>query len=996
MLVVTHVWGQTNVQGQKTVSGKVTDDSGEGIPGVNVVIKGTIIGSITDFDGNYQVSVDENSTLVFSFVGFASQEIEVGTRSVINIALSQDVRALDEVVVVGYGTQKKENLTGAVSSINSESVTRQQVFQTSQALQGLAPGLTAIQSSGQPGSDNASLRIRGIGSFRANRSPLIIIDGVEGDIDGVDPNDIASISVLKDAGSAAIYGNRGSNGVVLITTKRGEVGKTQFSYNTWTGIQKETNQPDVADAFEYLKATGVSDADIEAHRQGNATDPDRFANTDWVSEIFTEPGFQQYHQVGATSGTEKVKVAATLSYMEQNGNIKLYNFRRINGRVNTDLKINEIVDFSLDVNFRQSETTTANAGLTSIVRDAYSTGPNEVSIYSDGRFSDGANGKNPVSALNQRGTALDEANYFRGILKINIRPVKGFTISALYSPEYFDSFYSRYSLPAFQYSGFDATKPIQRGNTSLTQRNNRGFDDNFTATATYAGTFGDHDLSVIGGFEVIKNQDKSLRGSARNFDIVGFELFDFADSETENVGNNISESGLRSLFARVNYTYKDKYLLEANIRRDESSRFAPGFRVGVFPSVSAAWRIIEEPFLNNVSFISDLKIRAAWGQLGNQRLNNADGDEIFFPFASLFDVGNGYVFGTEPATTAALNNLANPEISWETAETINVGLDFGLINNRLTGTVEYYQRDTKDLLQPVPLPGTSGFAGSLPAGNVGAMRNTGVDISLAWKNSISNDFSYGISGNVAFLKNEVRDIGDADRFDGGGDTKITRVGDPINSIWGFVNDGTFQTQEEIDASHTQFGTLQPGDWRYKDLNDDGKITNDDRTIIGNSLPTLTYGFNINVDYKGFDLTVATIGVGKRDVLLRETYVLPLFLLGNIPSYILDDSWSEENPDAYWPRLTQTSLGDNNGQTNSKHVFSAAYLRVRNITLGYSLPSQMLEKVFMSRSRIYASIQNPITINNDLPPGIDPTIPNESAGAIYPLVKSYVIGLNLNF
>ena len=420
MLVVTHVWGQTNVQGQKTVSGKVTDDSGEGIPGVNVVIKGTTIGSITDFDGNYQVSVDENSTLVFSFVGFASQEIEVGTRSVINIALSQDVRALDEVVIVGYGTQKKENLTGAVSSINSESVTRQQVFQTSQALQGLAPGLTAIQSSGQPGSDNASLRIRGIGSFRANRSPLIIIDGVEGDIDGVDPNDIASISVLKDAGSAAIYGNRGSNGVVLITTKRGEVGKTQFSYNTWTGIQKETNQPDVADAFEYLKATGVSDADIEAHRQGNATDPDRFANTDWVSEIFTESGFQQYHQIGATSGTEKVKVAATLSYMEQNGNIKLYNFRRINGRVNTDLKINEIVDFSLDVNFRQSETTTANAGLTSIVRAAYSTGPNEVSIYSDGRFSDGANGGNPVSALNQRGTALDEANYFRGILKINM------------------------------------------------------------------------------------------------------------------------------------------------------------------------------------------------------------------------------------------------------------------------------------------------------------------------------------------------------------------------------------------------------------------------------------------------------------------------------------------------------------------------------------------------------------------------------------------------
>ena len=920
----------------------------------------------------------------------------MGNRTVIDVQMSIDIGELQQIVVVGYGIQKKENLTGAVSTINSESIARQQVFQTSQALQGLAPGLTATQSSGRPGDDGASLRVRGVGSFRADRSPLIIIDGVEGSINGVDPNDIESISVLKDAGSAAIYGNRGSNGVVLITTKRGEAGKTRFSYNTWAGVQKETNQPDVADAFEYLRATGVSEADIEAHRQGNATDPDRFANTDWVSEVFTEPGFQQYHQIGATSGTEKLKVAATLSYMEQGGNIDLYNFQRINGRVNTDLKINDIVDFSLDLNFRQSETTSANAGLTAVVRGAYSTGPNEVSIYSDGRFSDGANGGNPVSALSQRGTNLTESNYFRSILKINIRPVKNLTISALYSPEYSDSFFNQYSLPAFQYSGFDATTPIQRGSTSLTQRNNRGFDDNFTATATYANTFGGHSVSVIGGFEVIKQQDKSLNGSARNFDIVGFELFGFADPETENVSNGISESGLRSLFGRVNYTYKGKYLLEANIRRDESSRFAPEFRVGVFPSVSVGWRIVEESFLSNVSFISDLKLRAAWGQLGNQRLNDADGNEILFPFASLFSVGNNYVFGNEPVTTANIDDLANSKISWETAETINFGLDFGLLDNRLTGTFEYYKRDTKDLLQPVPLPGTSGFAGSLPAGNVGSMRNTGVDISLAWKNNVSNDFSYRISGNVAFLKNEVLNIGDFDQFGGASSRSITRVGDPISSIWGFVNDGTFQTQEEIDASHTQFGTLQPGDWRYKDLNGDGEITNDDRTIIGNSLPTLTYGFNINVDYKRFDLTVATIGVGKRDVLLRETYVLPLFLLGNIPGYILDDSWSEENTGAYWPRLTQTSLGDNNGQTNSKHVFSAAYLRVRNITLGYSLPGQMLDKVFLSSLRIYASIQNPITISNDLPPGIDPTIPNESAGAIYPLVKSYSIGLNLNF
>ena len=1000
MVISTALFAQ-----EKTVSGSVADTQGVPLPGASVVVQGTTNGTQTDFDGNYSISVSEGQVLVFSYVGFSPQNITVGASSTLNVVLQEDAAQLDEVVVVGYGTQKVVNLTGSVETIEGTEIVRQPVFQTSQALAGLAPGLVATQTSGQPGSDGASLRIRGIGTLgNGNKNnPLILVDGIPDDINGVDPNDIESVSILKDASAAAIYGSRAANGVVIITTKRGKEGRVSVSYDSYAGFNKITQNLNFLDGLGYIEQLNIanpgtySDDFIQDYVANRGTDaaPD----TDWVDEVFSQDGFQQYHRLSASGGSEKVRVAASISFMDQDGNIPNFNFRRYNGRFNTDIKLSEKFDINFDLNFRRSEQRDPSAGLNEITRQAYRIPPLFTAVNSDGSWGPGWNGQNPVAGALAGGIDFRQFNYFRGLLKVNYRPIDDLVLSVSYAPQHTDNFRKDFRA---QYDWVDLSQSGTFPNENrLFQQNSRGFQDNFNLIANYNKEFGDHSFAGVLGYEFLKNRSMNFDATRRNFVLQEFQQLDSGDADTQLNGGGETVNGLESVFGRVNYVYKDKYLFEANLRRDASSRFAEDFRADWFPSFSVGWTVSNEPFLAESSTLSFLKLRGSWGQLGNQNIFDNDGNPINFAYVSIFGVGTeNPVIGGGPITGGAQTVLANRDIRWESTTTSNFAVDAKLFDNKLGLTAEYYVRTTDDiLLQASTVPLSVGL--TAPVQNVGSVENKGWDLALDWQDNIGSEFTYGVNFNISDYKNEVTDLGELDELPPG--NTITRVGEAINSIFGLQKVGLFQSQAEIDAAPTHgFGPVAPGDVRYADINGrdaegnltgqpDGQVNNDDRTIIGNSLPRLNYGFDIFTSYKGFDFSVSFLGVGKRDIVLQGDAAYPFFNAGKIQQW-QTDAWTPDNTTAEYPRYTPGS-SHSNWRTSEQWLFDASYLRLRNISLGYSLPRKVLETLKVNSLRVYVSGQNLITWDN-LPEGIDPTIPNFTSGGYYPITSTYTFGLSV--
>ncbi|GAB3655176.1 TonB-dependent receptor [Echinicola sediminis] len=984
---------------ERKISGKVlAEDSGEGLPGASVLIKGTGIGAVTDLEGQFYLEIPEdinNPYLVISFIGYESVEVQVKNQSSLEVSLSPSV--LEEVVVVGYSAKKKADLTGSVATVNTKELVKQPTFQVSQALQGAIPGLTAIQSSGQPGNDGASLVIRGRGSFSASSSPLVLIDGVQGDINGLDANDIESISVLKDAGAAAIYGSRASNGVILVTTKRGKAGGVKVSYNGYIGIQEPTNQPKGVGALDYLKAIG-DQATLDQYL-ANPGNTDLYPDTDWVGLHFSENGAMQYHNVDISGGSDKARVKATISYQDQDGNIPGFNFKRYQGRFNSDFTVNEKLDLSFDLNLRQSVNTSPNSGAN--LRDTYRQPAIFPAVFSDGRYAYPSTGGNPVAFARLSGSSTGQYNYFRGIMKAVYMPFNGLSISAMYSPEFSES-YSKSFRPQFGvYERFGDTDPLilstgTNNEAQMSQSSSRSFTDNFTSTVNYKKDFQKHQIEALAGYEYIFFRSEYFGASRYEYIIQDFDILDNGNAENDSNYGNADHNGLVSYFGRFNYNFDDRYLFTFNIRRDGSSRFAKSNRWGVFPSFSAGWNLHNEDFFPKGSFINSLKIRGSWGQLGNQSIGDS------FPYASLIAIGSSHYANGQIQQGAAQQTLSNALISWETGESTNLGIDFSAFENKLNGSVEYYVRNTNDLLGSQRIPYTTGLGA--PTANVYSIRNTGVDLNLGWKD-YSRAFKYSINGNISTLKNEVTDLNGVEFIKGG--SSITQIGKAVSSIYGYEAIGFFNSQEEIDNSPGQFGNLTPGDIKFKDQltvdtngdgipdEADGVINLDDRVILGNSFPSISFGTTFNMDYKGFDLSLAMQGVGKRQVRLWGNLIQPLYNAGNIFEYQLEESWREDNQNANYPVIKPYSGASNNSRVNSVYVFDASYLRLRNITLGYSLPKAWLEGVDVSTIRVFTSAQNLLTFSK-MPPGIDPLIPNDSEGGIYPIVKTYTLGINVSF
>jgi TonB-linked SusC/RagA family outer membrane protein len=974
---------------ERLIKGRVVDSKGVGIPGATVLVEGTNKGTVTDIDGNFSLDIPENAVLIFSFIGYEQRRIEVGNQNEINLTMTEDLSSLDEVVVVGYGTQKKVNLTGAVSTIKSDEIVNQPIGQTSMALQGIAPGVTVTQRSGQPGRDGGAIRIRGLGTL-GNSSPLVMVDGVETSMDNVDPNEIESISILKDASSAAIYGARAANGVVLITTKRGVDG-VRINYNMYAGFQVPTQLPNIVGAIDHMEMANEAFTNIgndpqyteeflAAYRAGMPSD--QYPDTDWQELSMSNAAFMQNHNLSINAGSERAKIFASVSYLDQDGIIPNTGFNRFNLRLNSDVKVSERLTLSTDLFLQRALQTEPSSGTGYVFHWMRRIPSNEVGVLSNGRYGEGWNGDHPLARSKDGGLGTEESLDAILNFRVNYKFTDWLNAEVMYAPRFENPHNKRFSNITQTYArdGETPTHFVPQRN-SLSERYEREWYNNIRAILSANKTFNDvHTIEVIAGYQQEDQTNKWISAYREVFPLPQYQQINAGNRANEQTGGAASHWALQSVFGRISYNFDERYLLEGNVRRDASSRFAEGNRAGIFPSFSAGWRISEEAFMQEYSGIIDqLKLRASWGQLGNQNIG-------LYPFAAFMSLGGSaqdYTFDGANAPGAALNSMANSAIKWETTETADIGVDFNLWG-KLDASADYFSRRTRDILLPLNIPQTIGL--SAPFQNAGEVINKGYELMINYRNKVG-DLNYGIMLNYSDVRNEVIDIKGIE------DTGLTvnREGYPIGSFFGYVEQGFFQSQEEVDNHADQFGNVAPGDIRYQDIDGDGMINDRDLAVIGSPIPRHTFGARFNADYKGFDLSVFLQGVGKADGYLFGQGIMPFFLGGTVQEQH-KDRWTPSNTDAAYPRLAWNQT--NNEQNSSFWMRNAAYLRGQNVQVGYSFSDAVLAPLNIQRLRIYLSGRNLFTIHNFYE-GYDPEAPI-SNGGWYPQMATYTMGLNVNF
>lgn len=975
---------------QLTVSGKVVDEEGQPLPGLSVKLKNASSGVITDVNGNYSISVpDLNGTLVFAYIGYRSQEIPINKRSKIDVRLTAETTSLDAVVVVGYGTQKKVNLTGSVSSVSSEQLTMRPVGQTSAALQGMAPGVTVTQGSGRPGGDAGTIRIRGIGTI-GSAAPLVLIDGIEGSINSIDPNLIESVSVLKDAASSSIYGSRAANGVVLVTTKRAKGSGVNVDYNTYMGRQTPTNLPDMVNAIDHMEITNLayknaglapiySDALLEKYRTEGASNRDEYPDTDWQNEVLKGSGFMQSHFLSVNGGGEKVRFLTSLGYFDQKGILKNTDYKRLVLRNNADVKFSDKLSMKADIQLLTSTTRQPGPGTSSIFHWMNRIPANQPGLFANGNYGEGWNGVNPIAQTEVGGVNKSNDPYASLNASLNYQPFKWLVAEVTAAPKLVGGFDNVFKESMTTYNS-DGSVFLVSPVANLLERNTKSLYNNFRATVTAEQGFNNHNFKVLAG---ASREDYRYEGSTayrEGYILPDYPILDTGDSGTQENTGTAEEWALQSFFGRINYDYKQKYLLELNGRYDGSSRFSAGNKYGFFPSVSAGWRISEEKFMDPFkSTISNLKLRASWGQLGNQNIGT-------YPFTSVVE-SNSYTFGKKPTSIAALITMANKNITWESTEMSNIGLDMTLFSD-FTLTAEYFVKKTTDILLELSIPMSGGL--EPPFQNAGVVENKGWELDLGYHGKI-RDFKYNISFNISDVRNKILDLKGTKNIDPDQHRHINQEGYTIGEFYGLEALGFFQSDAEAAGWAKQYGTVKAGDIKFKDQNGDNEITSDDFVPIGSPIPRFNYSSTLNASFKGLDLSVFLQGVGKANGLLYEQGIMPFFNGGTVQEQH-KDYWTPENPNATFPRLAWQD--SNNQQISTFWVKDASYLRIKNIQLGYRLPVRIVNKAKLKGARIYVNGANLFTFDNFWD-GYDVEAPL-GRGSEYPQVKVYSVGLDVNF
>ncbi|ANE53646.1 membrane protein [Flavisolibacter tropicus] len=991
---------------QREVKGRVTDEQEKPLSGVSISLKGSSIGTTTNENGEFAITLSSgNGVLVFSNVGFAEREVTVNGQSVLNLSLKRDVANLNEVVVVGYGTQKKGNLTGSVAVVNSKQLERRPNVSTSNALQGLAPGVTVTSQTGAPGGDGAQIRIRGINSFGGSSSnPLVIIDGVAGSLDDVDANLIESISILKDAASSAIYGSRAANGVILITTKRAK-DKLSINYKGYVGRQMATAIPEVTDGLTYMRVfndasmndNGIkiySDQDIEKFRQKYAANP---SNYDWQDAILQGSGLTHSHFISVMANSGIVRAVPSLSYVDQEGIIKNTNFKRYTFRNNLDITPSNKFNVKFDVAVTNKDRLQiADEGT---IWNYLGRMPTNIPIRNADKWSDGWVKVNPVGYIADGGNRKTNNLEFWGNLSLNYKPADWLSLSGMVAPRYLTRNTHAFTKSVMTYYEDGSEAGAANTFTDLSEAAYRYFYGTYQFQATAQKSFKDHNFSVMAGTSRETYDEKLLSGYRRDFLYDTYEqLTAGADNATKDNNGTQNQWALVSGFGRFNYNFQGKYLLEANLRYDGTSRFIGDNRWAAFPSFSAGWLVSNESFMNNIKpIVNMLKIRGSWGKLGNQNIGSS-----YYPFAEALTLGSvsmgGNIYQMITQTT-----LSNPDLRWEETVMKGVGIDASLFN-KLSVTLDWYDKTTDGILLKLNTSQLTGLAS--PYQNAAVVSNKGWEVSTRYDNKWG-DFQLGVGLNLSDVKNKIVDM----KGQSSGDLLRQQEGYAINSIYGYRADGFYQTQEEINKGPVQIGTLKPGDVRYVDIagavdangksTPDGKITDADKVIIGSTIPRYTYGGNLDLGWKGIRLSTLIQGVGKVDGYLNSHYVIPAANSSSIKPWQLD-YWTPDNRDAALPRVSITST--NNTQNSTLWMRSAAYLRVKNIQLGYELPKRLLGKVGMQSAFIYVNGQNVFT-STKFYQGYDPEI-NYNAGAsdgvslgggnYYPQVKVFTFGIDIKF
>lgn len=988
--------------------GLVKDATGESVIGASVVVKGTTNGTITDFDGNFSLDgIKKGDVIVISYVGYQTQEIK-WNGSPLNVILKEDSKTLSEVVVVGYGTQKKANLSGSVAMVDSKELENRPIQNVSSGLQGLMPGVAITGTNGAPGQDAGKIRVRGIGTLN-EAGPYILVDGIEtGTLSAVDPNDIESISVLKDAASAAIYGSKAANGVVLITTKRGKTGQTKISYSGYLSFQNATNMIERMGSYEYasllnqaLEAEGMSkrfnDTELQKFKDGN--DP-LYPDTDWY-DLAYKTGVQHRHNVNINGGSENVKYMASLGYLNQTGILPNAGREQFNARTNLDMKINKRLSARMNLSFIQNDYSDASSAYyggssDQIIRQLNLIAPWIVARYDDGTWGTISDGS-PIAWLDS-GMKVNRDNYnFSGMAAVDYEifdglklTLQGAYVNNLQNYNYFQKY--------IKYNENKESDPSQ-----LDERFYKWDRTNYDALLNYNKNFGKHNIKGLLGWHTEKYNYKYQKAVRKKFPNNELTDMNAGDASTQSNEGYTAELAMISWFARINYDFAGKYLLEANIRADASSRFAEGHRWGYFPSFSGAWRISEEAFMESAkdSWLSGLKIRASWGQLGNQdALSGSNND--YYPALNTYNLDSKYAFGGSLNSGYYQRKYRLETISWEKASTWGVGVDFTLFN-KLNGSLDYYNRKTTGIIMDVTVP--KEFALDAYKDNVGSMRNSGIEINLSYNTKIGQ-VDFGIAGNFSYNKNEILDLGGGDPnkyLDAtDGYSQRNKVGEAMNSYYIYRADGFFNSQEEADAYTAKYGnpfgkTFKAGDLRYVDTNKDGKLTADDREYCGSSDPKIIYGFNINAGWKGIDLSLMFNGAAgvKR---LFDGYEVYGNFSGDAahPATIWRDAWTPDNHDASMPRI----FYDTNSASSSRSVQSdfwlqdTSYLRLKNLQLGYTLPKGWLNSVGVENIRIYYSVENLLTFDK-MKINIDPESTSQRLSS-YPLLRTHAFGVNVTF
>jgi TonB-linked SusC/RagA family outer membrane protein len=1006
----------------KTVEGYVNDSTGAPLEKVSVTLKGSKKGVTTDSRGHFSIAAEPGSVLTFSFTGYNIQSVTLGSGPVVNITLTRLTQTMEEVVVVGYGTQRKVNLSGAVAQVNGKDLINRPVANVTSALQGVLPGLTVLRSSGQPGDENYGIRIRGFTSSNT-ASALVLVDGIEQDINLLDPNDVETISVLKDASASAIYGARAAAGVILVTTKQGKAGKTRIDFNSYYGINITARRPERLDSWNEqtlidearFNATGAREFNAEqyewlrnpnfSYRPNPTADRwEYYGNNNWIKEGMDKINHQQSHSMSIGGGDQKLNYQVSGGYYKRDGVLRFGpdDNSRYNLKLNMNAELNKYVSVKLTAGYIGSFTRENSYGTDQIINRLYRSRTRQ-SLYTPAEDVTGQkyNGDLQINAVDiEKNAGLETRNYetFTGKVNVQVKNVvKGLTLDVIawrnqnnYSMEN-----NSRSLVWYGRSINTVRFSINQPN-SMSMTKNRGYQNNAQAFLTYNFRIKKHSFTFMQGGSYEEYRKDEFTAAAQGMITNDYFSLNFADPLTKTSREVVQTWALESAFGRFNYNFKERYLFEASYRYDGSSRLAPSNRWQVFPSFSAAWRVSEEEFMNRFSFIDNLKVRASWGQLGNSA---AIGLYDYIPLlTSGLTTTNNLVLNGVRTQYFYQNQLASPDLTWETVQQSNIGIDLAFLKNRLSITADYYVKRNKDMLATLDVPNIIGV--NTGFSNVGELKSWGTELEVKWRDRIGK-LAYNVGFNISDNQNKLVKYDGRNSIGAGGVVALME-GYALNTVWGYKTNGYFQTQAEANdykshVSYPFFANPAPGDIKYLDQNGDGTINGGDGTpqnpgdlvYLGTTNARYTYGFDLGASWKGIDFSVFFQGALERKFLIAEETLSPILGTADMPWSIHMDHWTPETPNGFFPRMYQTSA--HNYRPSDKWAQNGSYIRLKNIQIGYTLP---LKTKYVRDIKVYVSGQD-LWESTKVLKVFDPEVGNNVSATTYPFYRTVAFGINVS-